>query len=744
MQHNWFRKTALYIALLLLLVSIAGAFSGCEEQESASRVAMQTFLGYIDSGEYESAYKMLASSVRYEAAQAKRDREAGTEQSSKTVSREQFVNRYKAIFEELSVTGLSYRETSFVEGGIICVYDYTLQYESDKIGDTAFAYRMTVLREEGTWVIDWSPALIFPEMNWGDTVRVSGVKAKRGEILADGQLYAETVNAVTVFAVPSQIEDHDWYVAEMAGVLNTSVDKLKKALDTAYNDFAILRQYYPDEFTDELEARILSVKGTGVDTSNYGTLRNYPKKDSMAHIIGYVGAVSEDELTALTGGTLNKKGQLIDPETGEVMEGAAYDADSRVGKSGLEKAYEKELRGEDGYFIYIAGSDGVRKQVLYTEPVKNGQDLQLTIDPALQERAEVLLKYTLFGNDTAGAVIVLNPKTGELEAMASYPSYDLNQFNRGISDVDWQALTEQANAPMFNRISQGRYPPGSIFKPFTAAAALESGAMTADSVFPEGRSETIEEDKWTPSDSGEFGPWAYASVTRVHLNHRHSPPLNMHSGIIDSDNIYFAYAALKTGVSFFPTFMDSLGFNEAIPFDLSVNSAQMKNEDKQWDEGLLAESSYGQGQVLVTPLQAAVEFSAFANGGSIMEPRMIEGIYYTDGTEYVRTGGRSQAVWKANVIHPASISTIEPMLEDVIVTGTGHYIDLDNIAGKTGTAEIGNDKNREISWFVGYRLKAPDGEERLALVMLEVPANDDNYSHMKFDIAHELLKGENW
>lgn len=741
-QTSRVKRIAALLTLILAAGLASGALTGCVKPESESRAAMQAFLANIDSGNYEAAYRMLSSDVRYEAEQAKRDRELGSTQSIKTISREQFTSRYTAIFGELGITGLSYQDVSAVEGEIICVYDYTLQYESELIGETEFQFRMTVLREAGSWVIDWSPALLFPEMEWGDTVRVGSVKATRGEILADGQMYAQTVDAVTVFAVPSIIEDHDWFIAQMAGVLDTSADKIKKALDTAYNDFTILKQYYPDQFTDDLESRILAVPGTGVDESNYGTLRNYPKGDSMAHIIGYVGAISNEELEALTGGILNEKGKLCDPDTGEPMENAAYNADSQVGKSGLEKQYEKELRGVDGQYVYIAASDGGRKQILYSRPVQNGMDLQLTIDPALQERAEVLLKYTLFGVDTAGAVIVLNPKTGTIEAMASYPSYDLNQFTRGISAVDWQALTEQQNAPMFNRISQGRYPPGSIFKPFTAAAALESGAMSKDDTFPSGR-ESIEDDKWTPSDSGEFGPWAYATVTRVHLNHRHSP-LNMHNGIIDSDNIYFAYAALKTGVEFFPAFMDGLGFNEPPPFDLPVNSAQMKNADRLWDEGLLAESSYGQGQVLLTPLQAAVEFSAFANGGSIMEPRMIEGIYLTQGTEYIKTGGRQPAVWKNNAVHAASINTIEPMLTDVIVTGTGHYLDLTNVAGKTGTAEIGNDKNREISWFVGYRLNAGTEDARLALVMLEVPANDDNYSRTKFEIAHELLEGENW
>jgi penicillin-binding protein len=163
---------------------------------------------------------------------------------------------------------------------------------------------------------------------------------------------------------------------------------------------------------------------------------------------------------------------LTGSETGDDI----YSTDSRVGKTGLEREYEKELRGTDGRMVYISGADGLNKETLYEEPAQNGLDIQLSLDPDLQSRTEVLLKYSLFGDDTAGAVVVLDPVTGRVEAMASYPSYDLNQFTRGISEADWQALTAQENKPMFNRLTQGRYPPGSIFKPFTASVALESGA----------------------------------------------------------------------------------------------------------------------------------------------------------------------------------------------------------------------------------------------------------------------------
>ncbi len=708
------------LCLLFSLILLTLAVPACKAPSAAD--ARDAFLNLIHSGEYGAAYDMLHSSVRYDADREAKDKAENKEQPTNRISKAQFSERYKVIFEELEIGGLSYTPTSSVEGEAICVYDYRLSYDSPLIGEHEMEFRMSIRRENGLWTVEWSPALLFPEMGWGDTVRVGKTAALRGEILADGVVYAQTVNAVSVIAVPAKIEDEAQFVRQTAMLLDMSIEAVEKKLKNVYGDFAILKQLYPDELTESLEEQLLLIPGVSIDKSNFGTLRYYPQKSTLAHILGYVGAASPEDLKTLTG---NEKGDDV------------YNADSRVGKSGLESIYEKQLRGTDGYYIYISAPDGLNKKTLYEKKAENGLDVQLTLNPDLQHRAEVLLQYSLFGEDTAGAVVVLNPKTGAVEAMVSYPSFDLNLFSRGIPESDWQRLSTQKNAPLFNRLTRGLYPPGSIFKPYTAAVALESGSMTTDSTFPMDK-ERIEEDKWLPSDNGEFGPWGYASITRVHLNHRNSPPLNMHSGMIDSDNIYFAYAALKTGTDSFVSFMENAGYTESVPFDTSVLPAQMKNEKSQWSPMLLAESSYGQGEVLITPLQAACMFSAFANNGSIQTPYVVKGLYRTDGPDYTPVTQHENSVWKENIIQQSTVNTLTPMLEDVIQTGTGYWLRLDNIAGKTGTAEVGNDKTKEINWFAGYRVNT--GEDRLVLVMLEVPANSAAFSQTKFDIARELLK----
>ncbi|HWR22023.1 MAG TPA: penicillin-binding transpeptidase domain-containing protein [Feifaniaceae bacterium] len=710
------------LCLFLVLILLVAAVPACKAPAAVD--ARDAFLNLINAGDYGAAYDMLHSSVRYDADRAAKDIAENKPQPANRISKEQFAARYEAIFEELEIAGLSYTSLSSVEGEAICVYDYLLSYDSPLIGGQEMEFRMSVRRENSVWTVEWTPALLFPEMGWGDTVRVGKSAALRGEILADGVVYAQTVNAVSVIAVPDKIEDTAQFARQTAMLLDMSVEAVEKKLKNVYGDFAILKQLYPDELTESLEEQLLLIPGVSIDKSNFGTLRYYPQKNTLAHILGYVGPASPEDLKTLTG---SEKGNDV------------YTADSRVGKSGLESIYENQLRGTDGYYIYISAADGLNKKTLYEKQAENGLDVQLTLDPDLQRRTEVLLQYSLFGEDTAGAVVVLNPRTGAIEAMASYPSFDLNLFARGIPEADWQRLSTQKNAPLFNRLTRGLYPPGSMFKPYTAAVALESGAMTPESTFPMNR-ETIEEDKWLPSDNGEFGPWGYATITRVHLQHRHSPPLNMHTGMIDSDNIYFAYAALKTGTDAFVSFMENAGYTESIPFDTSVLPAQLKNKKSEWSPMLLAESSYGQGEVLITPLQAACMFSAFANNGSIQTPYVVKGLYRTEGPDYTPVKEHEDSVWKANVVRQDTVNTLTPLLEDVIESGTGNWLHMDDIAGKTGTAEVGNDKTKEINWFAGYRLRTE--EDRLVLVMLEVPANSEAFSQTKFDIARELLKRE--
>ncbi len=589
---------------------------------------------------------------------------------------------------------------------------------------------MNLRGENSAWWVDWEPALLFPAMEWGDTVRVGSLAASRGEILADNSVLAQNIPLLSVYVVPSKAGEAAPLAARLSPLLDESEEALLKAINKAANDFAIVTQMYPDEMDAVTREQLLSIPGVGIDTRNFGAKRYYPEGSLLAHTIGYTRLADEASLEYIAG----KWPDLAD----------LYTTDSTVGMLGLERMYEGELRGTDGLTVFIADAQGATRATLYTEPAQNGADLDLTINYELQKRVESVLDLTLYGEDMAGAVVVLNPLTGAVEAIASYPTYNLNSFARGISSEEYSELLAMANKPLNNRATQGLYPPGSSFKPFTAALALQEGSMSADD--RDVLAVQIEEDKWTPS---EFGTWTWASITRAHMNHR-TEPLNMHNAMINSDNIYFAYTALKTGRDAFLAFAERLGMTTSIPFDLAVAPPQVYNVDEAagleaFNLMLLADSGYGQGEMLVTPLQLASMFCLFANGGNIVTPYLVDGLYRTVDGDYTCVKKAEPTYWRENVVSSQIVDTIGVMLEHVVskdYNGTGHNLKVTSctVRGKTGTAEVGADKSREISWFVGYRAgEHTQSAPRLVLVMLEVPAGD-KYSQLKLDIARELLK----
>jgi len=691
---------------LLLVVMLLPVFSGCAVGGSGESVA-DAFLSDIAKGKYESAYRHLSAGVQND-----------TDTSSSTrVTEQEFVEKYTNIFDAMQITSMEYEITGVQEGEIISLVDYHMTYHSELAGDMEYDFTMTTVREDGNFYVEWSPSLIFPVMTWGDKVWVTGLSATRGEVIAEQTSVAQTVSAVTVSVTPSKIEDREYLVSRLSALLGMTTDAVNKKIDSAYQDFAVIKQFYPDELSALTEEQLLMLPGVGIDSRNYGAMRYYPEGSLLAHTIGYLGYAQESDIESLAENW---------PEAKEL-----YTTDSLIGKTGIERVYEKELRGSDGKRIYIAGSDGATKQVLYEEPAQNGLDVQLTIDIDLQRRAETLIEYVLYGDDTAGVVIVMDPTTGAVEAITSYPDYSLNDMVRSIP-------IDTTNSAEYNRAVRGLYPPGSIFKPFTAAFALESGTLTTEFEF----TEEIEDDKWIPTT---FGPWEWSAITRAGVRYR-AETLNMRTAIIHSDNIYFAYAALSMGPETFQTYCAKMKLGEKMPFELNVATSQLYNEGSDFNLIMLADSGYGQAEMLASPLQMAATFCAFANGGDVMEPYIVEGLYRTEEKDYICEYEHEPKVWIEDLVLPETVETLEPYMKDVVSSefnGTGQWLKVNSctIAGKTGTAEVGNDKSREISWFVGYRAD-PDlegVEPRLVLVMLEVPVGDD-YSRLKFDIARELLK----
>ncbi len=671
------KRTITSFVICLLFLS-----AGCVKQEKP--FAPGFFLGALSQNDFAAAYEYISPAAK------------------ERISKEDFVKRYELMVSELGITGI-YVDSLIIDNDL-SIAQYNLHYALED-GELSYTFQLHFLSEEEQWLVDWSPALVVPGMDWGDELRVVRVAAKRGEIFAGDDVLARNVAAATIFANTSKIGSIELFCSELAPLIGEDEEYISKRLSRG-GEIVIIKSMLPEELSAEDAEEMLAIPGVGIDRRAFGSIRVYPFGPLMGHTLGYVGSITEEELL-----------RLNEAEPGR------YSGDSAVGKSGLELAFESELSGRDGREYYIADANGQKKTTLLAIPAQDGLDVHLNIDVGMQQRMEEVMALSLASHQT-GAAIALNPETGAIKALCSYPGFDPNLFVRGIPQDIWDAFQDEANhLPLFNRLTRGLYPPGSIIKPFTAAAFLENGAITQHTTF-EG---DIEDDYWMPRRAG----WNYPPIKRVEIRNRPSP-LNLTNAMITSDNIFFAYAAMETGKEAFLAHLDKLGMNEAMPFELALATPHVMQEDNEdFHMRFLAESGYGQGEILITPVQMAAMYTALQSG-DIMIPRLVNKLYRTDGNDYVIEREYGPEAWKQGAIEQSTLDVVKPSLEKVITDGTGYTLRLRNrrIAGKTGTAEVGS---REVSWFAAYTLDRD--EPLLCLVVI-----DTEGGVVKFDIVRELLE----
>ena len=841
-------KRAVAALLIVALLLPMAALSGCGPDRGQGSVVCRQFIQYLAQQDFDSAYELISPDLQKEEPyQPPKATKAPTPGPGETaaptavptatplptaeptavpagvtdhrMTKAEFKKRYTDIFEAMDLTAITSQVISEVNGTLNASVVYRMAYITEKAGNLVFDFTVSSEYHEG-WVVMWDPSLIFPNMEWGDTLLVGTNYPDRGEIFdAEGILLAENVPAVTIYCIPSKIQlkdggkavtdvktlfkaedkeltpdqllEKELYVPFEQAVaavpeLEMTEADVRNSLARTFRDFAKLAVLYPDEMTPELEARLLTIPGVGVDSNNYGTLRQYPYGTSLAHLLGYAGIIQKEYLNqySVENGMRkeNKEWLYVLDENGNKVNDPNYDGDSWLGYAGLEKQYEERLRGVKGSFAYIQGAGGKVKQILYNVPAVDGEDLHLTVKIGLQQRVEEAIKAIVYDDSISGTVIVTNPTTGAIEAMVSFPGYDPNDFSRGdLDDEAWAAMEKDPKTPLLNRAIQGLYPPGSTFKPLVAITGLESGNMTLDWEFP------AEQEHlnplyvtWDPTRGTLIPESGVTKVTRTYSTNRRMP-MNMKNCMIQSDNIYFAYLGMKIGWDTLKKYLSIMGMGEAVPFELPTQKSQVKNttpdEDGNVSEetmDLLAMTGYGQGELLLTPLQLATYISAFRNGGTAYAPYVIESIWQEDKTEYTEVEHHEETVWK-ELCSTSTANAILDMLEGVVepassmgrnpITkqnfggyGTGRFLGILRTyicAGKTGTAELAKkhnakDADKELAWFVAFRSRHFDGtpmepeEERLVLVMLEIDMTKqvDEWTQMKFLIAQVLLKDD--
>ncbi len=509
--------------------------------------------------------------------------------------------------------------------------------------------------------------------------------AKRGSIYdRNGILLAGEGVVSSVGLVPGKMsEDPSADLEKLAELLDTTVESIQNRLSASWvqeDSFVPIREIKksgldmevlgkaelnePSE--DSLEGQLLAIPGVMITDASE---RVYPLGEAAAHLVGYVQNITAEEL--------------------EEHEGEGYTANSVIGKSGAESLYEEELRGSAGCQIMMVDEEGQQKELILRKEAVDGTDITLTVDADLQQRL-----YEQYQTDKSVSV-AMNPKTGEVLALVSTPSYDNNLFVLGMSENTWNSLNEDEDQPMLNRF-RATFVPGSSFKPVVAGIGLSTGTLDPDEDF--GAVGT----SWQKDAS-----WGNYYVTTLHG----TDPSNLENAMILSDNIYFARAALKIGQDTLTEQLDRLGFNERVPFDIWTTESTYSNEEGEWSEIQLADSGYGQGQLLVNPLHLAAIYTAFVNEGNMIQPylRMTE---TAEPTVWVEQAFTAEA---AEIVKNDMVQVVENP------EGTAHACQMDGItlAGKTGTAEIKDSQEDTTGTELGWLgILTPDAGEQDAFLLL--------------------------
>ena len=613
--------------------------------------------------------------------------------ASMNTSKDDFVSRNKNIYEGIDCTNIeiNIKNVEKADKGYNVTYNEKFFTSA---GEVEFENTANVVKEDKELKLKWDSHIIFPQLNDDEKVRVSTIKAKRGSILDRNDIaLAEDGNISSVGIVPGKLgENRDESISKISELTGVSADYINELLNASYvkdDTFVAIKKIV--DSNQELKDELLTIPGVMINKEDG---RVYSLGKEASHLIGYVQPISSEEL--------------------KENEGKGYTTNSLIGKTGLELTYEDTLRGIDGTDIYIVDENENRVATIAKQDKKDGQDVKLTIDSNLQKQV-----YDQMQQDK-GLFVIMEPKTGELLALVSTPSFDSNDFVVGLTTDKWNELNNDENRPLFNRFTQ-KYCPGSTFKPITGAIGLTTGKINESEDFGYRGTSWQKDSSW--------GNYHITTLTD------YSGPKNLLNAIMYSDNIYFAQTALKIGAESFASSLDKIGFNQSIDFPLTLSKSQYANDNGTKIEGetKLADSGYGQGSILVNPIHMASIYSAFANDGNMIKPRI----------EYDES--KNGEILIENAFSKEAADIIESDLIQVVENGTATDMKIDGltIAGKTGTAELKTSQedteSGTLGWFNCYTINREGGDLLIVSMVENVQDNTDGGSHYLIKKIRNLL-----
>ena len=540
-------------------------------------------------------------------------------------------------------------------------------------------------------------------------IQMVGVPPPRGRIYdRNGELLADNVPVFSIFVIPERTDDVDATLATIAALVELSDEEIEAFRTLASESFPHspirVKLHISPEERAIIEVNRHRLAGVQVKPD---TVRYYPHGEVMAHAVGSVRRKTEEDIRRL--------------------DRRRYRRTQFVGKRGAEAFYERSLHGEPGSRQVEVDAHGREKRELQLNPPIPGRSITLQLDTSLQIAASAAL------GERRGAVVAIDPHSGGILAMASVPGYDPNLFVVGMDPAVYEGLANSPNKPLFNRATNGRYAPGSTFKPVVGLAALANGVTDWKRTIVDNNgvyrlpnvSRGFRDWTWTPNNSGGQGI------------------IDLHRAIYRSSNIYFYDLGAKLPVDTIPRFAAQFGYGGVSSIDVADASPGLL-PDSEWKMGARGEGWYpgdnlnfavGQGDLLATPLQLATATAIIANRGRLPRPRMLlrndgdlaesEGI-----DEQIVVAGPSPDDWQRMV--DAMEAVVHRGNQGYRQNGTAWaHIGQDigyRMAGKSGTAQVvgiaqGEEYNeeeldefsRKHAWFIAF---APVDEPRIAVCVL--------------------------
>lgn len=503
----------------------------------------------------------------------------------------------------------------------------------------------------------------------------------------NGELLANNIPSFQLYLSLEDVQDRDDLLSKLPEYVHVNVQAISEKLSTKQRRGRIkLKSGLTLKEAALIESHRIDLPGVAIQPEYQ---RNYPLGNFAAHVIGYVGEISESQL---------KDQEFLDVQAGRI-----------IGQYGLERTFDKHLLGETGRKVIEVDAFGYPKRSLSIQPPLAGDDLYLTLDIRLQRLAEDLL------GEEAGAIVALDPWNGDVLALASQPGFNPNDLSGGISSQAWQQLLQDSRHPLTNRAIQGQYPPGSTFKIVMAAALLETQTMKAT-------------DSITCHGTFPFGKRVFRDWKR-----RGHGSVDLTKAIAESCDVYFYKVGNQLGIDPISRYSRQFGLGSKTGIALSSERSglvpsrewKQKNRGEPWYPGETISVAIGQGFLSVTPIQMAKVVSIVATDGQVVQPRLLKAVRLR------RTGNlkeESPPSTQQASISPETFLQIKKGLAAVVTKGTAKQAqsDIVSIAGKTGTAQVialkddddkteVRKKHRDHAWFVAF---APVEKPKIAVAVI--------------------------